>query len=485
MTDTSLPRGLIAGGHGLRAARRIRMIVLGIIAGVAVWSGAACADGSTPSLEEMWKIIQQQQAEIKALKEQNARLLERAEDRAPQAEAVASAEPEDTPYEQARDTDMSGPVSGTRLDIYGAAMFDMGYQFNQNDPDWFDVVRPTKLPAYKDEFGADGNWFSGVRQSRFGVKSWTPTRLGELHTIFEFELFGVGADAGQTTFRLRHAWGELGQFGAGQTWSPFMDPDVFPNSIEYWGPSGMVFFRNVQARWTPWKDGGSNFMVALERPGASGDQGKYDEEPGLDGVRGRFPLPDLSAHFRYQQDWGHVQAAGILRKIEWKDLNDDQYDLSGSATGWGLNLSTNLKLGRHVFRGSLLYGEGVQNYMNDATVDIGIRDNFQNPSKPVVGTALPVLGIVAFLDLNWNEKWSSTVGYSLLDMDNSNGQSPDAFNKGQYALANILYHPTTSMLLGPELQWAKRDNYLDGFSSDDFRIQFSMKYSFSKTLGGN
>jgi hypothetical protein len=226
-------------------------------------------------------------------------------------------------------------------------------------------------------------------------------------------------------------------------------------------------------------------MMALERPGASGDQGKYDENPGLEGVRGRFPLPDLSAHFRYQQDWGHVQVAGILRKIEWEDLNDDQYDLSGSATGWGINLSTNLNLGRHVIRGSLLYGEGVQNYMNDATVDIGIRDNFQNPLKPVVGTALPVLGIVAFLDLNWNERWSSTVGYSLLDMDNSDGQSPDAFNKGQYALANILYHPTTSMLLGPELQWAKRDNYLDGFSSDDFRIQFSMKYSFSKTFGGN
>ena len=83
------------------------------------------------------------------------------------------------------------------------------------------------------------------------MKSFTQTPLGELKTIFEFELFGTGADAGQTTFRLRHAYGELGQFGAGQTWSPFMDVDVFPNSLEYWGPSGMVFFRNVQVRWMP------------------------------------------------------------------------------------------------------------------------------------------------------------------------------------------------------------------------------------------
>ena len=53
-----------------------------------------------------------------------------------------------------------------------------------------------------------------------------------------------------------------------------MDPDVFPNSIEYWGPNGTVFFRNVQLRWTPWSKGDSRFAIALERPGASADQGE-------------------------------------------------------------------------------------------------------------------------------------------------------------------------------------------------------------------
>jgi len=37
--------------------------------------------------------------------------------------------------------------------------------------------------------------------------------------VFEFELFGTGVDEGQTTFRLRHAYGEFGHFLAGQTWS--------------------------------------------------------------------------------------------------------------------------------------------------------------------------------------------------------------------------------------------------------------------------
>jgi hypothetical protein len=38
-------------------------------------------------------------------------------------------------------------------------------------------------------------------------------------------------------------------------------------------------------------------------------------------------------------------------------------------------------------------------------------------------------------------------------------------------------------MVGAELQWAERDNFRDGYSSDDFRIQFSAKYSFSATLG--
>ena len=372
-----------------------------------------------------------------------------------------------------------------RLDIYGFAMLDMGYQSGQNHPDWFDVLRPTKLPAYENEFGEDGRFFAGVRQSRLGVKGFMPTDVGEVKTIFEFELFGTGVDAGQTTFRLRHAWGELGQFGAGQTWSPFMDPDVFPNSVEYWGPNGMVFFRNVQLRWTPWQEGDSRFVVALERPGASADQGVYAGRIELEGVQARFPLPDLSSHFRYQKDWGHVQVAGILRQMKWDDTNNDQYDLSGDATGWGLNFSSNLKFAtRHVARLQLAYGEGVQNYWNDAPVDVGIENNFSNPSTPVVGKALPILGIVAFLDSNWNSRWSTTVGYSMVDIDNSDGQANDAYKTGQYALANVMYYPAANVMLGPEIQWGKRENFRDGFTSDDVRIQFSAKYNFNLSLGG-
>jgi hypothetical protein len=371
------------------------------------------------------------------------------------------------------------------LDVYGFIMMDAGYDFKQVHPDWFDVVRPVKLPSFKDEFGADGNTYFSVRQTRFGVKSEVPTSMGALKTQFEFELFGTGADAGQTTFRLRHAYAELGQIGVGQTWSTFMDIDVFPNSVEYWGPNGMVFFRNVQFRWMPLK-GDSRITIALERPGASADQGMYRDRIELDDVRPHFPMPDITGEARLGRKWGYVEVAGILRRMEWEDVGTDQYDLSGDAWGWGVNLSSNLKVGKKdAIKLQLVYGEGIQNYMNDAPEDVGAVPNPGNTLTPVKGEALPLLGIVAYYDHYWNDKFSSTFGYSRLDIDNSSGQTDDAFKTGQYASANLLYYPVKDAMLGGEFIWGNRENFRDGWSVPDYRIQFSFKYNFSFRVFGN
>jgi len=371
----------------------------------------------------------------------------------------------------------------TKIDLYGFVMVDMGYDVDQVNPDWYDALRPTKLPAFTDEFGHDGNFWASVRQSRLGVKTWTPTKLGELYTIFEFELYGVGVDAGQTTFRLRQAYGQLGQFGAGQTWSPFMDPDVFPNSIEYWGPNGMVFFRNIQLRWMPLQ-GANAVTVALERPGGSGDGGVYSDRIEVQNINGRFPFPDLTGNFRMNRGWGHVQFSGILRKVYWDDTLLDPFELSGNATGWGINVSTNVKFKKNTLRASLVYGAGIENYMNDAPVDIGIESNPGNVVTPVTGKALPVFGLVAFYDCTWSEKYTSTFGYSRVDISNSDLQTADAFKSGQYALANFLVYPVKNLMFGPELQWGRRENNSDGFAADDLRVQFSVKYNFGHTWGG-
>jgi hypothetical protein len=370
------------------------------------------------------------------------------------------------------------------LDLYGFVMLDSGYDFKTNNPDWFDVVRPTKLPSVKGEFAPDGKVYFGVRQTRFGVKTSTDTGLGKLKTQFEFELFGTGVDAGQTTFRLRQAYGELGQFGAGQTWSPFMDPDVFPNTLEYWGPTGMVFFRNIQFRWMPVRTDNTRLTFAVERPGASADGGVYADRVELQGVKPKFDLPDFSWQARFMRKWGYLQVAGIFRKISWVDTsNNPQFHLGRDVLGWGINTSSNLKLGKKdIARLQVVYGKGIQNYMNDAPIDIGVKNNTSHPTQPIEGVPLPVLGVVSFLDHNWSDAFSSSVGYSMENIDNSNGEKTSDFRQGHYAIGNLLYHPIPKVTMGSEFQFGRRINFSDGFNVNDYRVQFSFKYDWGKTF---
>jgi hypothetical protein len=379
-------------------------------------------------------------------------------------------------------------ATGTRkagLDFYGFVMVDAIFDHTGINADWLGAARPTQLPTFQDEFGVPGEFYFGVNQTRFGVMAHAPTGLGEASAVIDFDLFGVGADAGQTTLRLRHAYIELGQFLMGQAESPFMDLHIFPIELDYWGPNGMVAFRNVQFRWTPIQ-GDRVLEFALERPGASGDQGSYADRIELTDVVARFPVPDFSAAFKWGgHDWGYLRLAGMLRYIKWDDAGNQPFDLAGDAVGWGFNLSSNVKTdSRGVLRLSAMYGAGVENYMNDAPVDIGIVNNFSDSLRPVLGTALPVFGLVAFYDRTWNEKWSSTIGWSMISIENSDGQLPSAFHQGQYALVNLLFYPVPGMMFGPEVQYIHRTNFSNGFDTGGFRLQVSGKYNFAASIGG-
>ena len=374
-------------------------------------------------------------------------------------------------------------AQGTHAEVYGFVMTDAGFMGTRVDPDWFDTMRPTKLPSFKDEFGKDGQTFFGVRQSKIGVTYSAPVGPHELKTKFEFDMYGVGADAGQTTMRPRIFYGEWGKWGAGQTMSPFMDLDVFPNCMDYWGPNAMLFFRNPQIRWMPLQ-GEKSLTLAIERPGASGDQGVYaDRIADVGTITPSFPVPDLSGNYHLGQKWGYVQLGGIVRQIKWEDLNPASPDLSGSVTGWGVQLSSNItRMKGNVLRLQGVYGEAIENYFNDAPVDVGAKPG--DATKPIKGEALPITGVTAFIDHTWNEKFSSTIGYSQEVIDNSAGQTADAFHMGQYALGNLLYTPDPKITIGAELGYEKRTNNADGFTVDNWVGHVSFKYNFSGSLGG-
>ena len=151
-----------------------------------------------------------------------------------------------------------------KIDLYGFAMLDMGYDFNQNDPDWFDVMRPTKLPAFENEFGKDGRFYSGVQAEPAGRQELDSHEgRGDLHDL----RVRAVRNRASTPGRRRSACGTPTASGnssararpGARSWIA----DVFPNSVEYWGPNGMVFFRNVQIRYMPLQ--GDNEVVHRPR----------------------------------------------------------------------------------------------------------------------------------------------------------------------------------------------------------------------------
>jgi hypothetical protein len=357
-----------------------------------------------------------------------------------------------------------------KVELYGFAQMDAIYDFNRVNPAWNATLRPSRIPVVcpgDPGCGNDGEAILSVRQSRLGVKALVPTSQGALTTRFEFDLFGVGVDEGQTTFRLRHAYGELGHFLAGQTNSLFMDGDVFPNTIDYWGPNGMIFFRNVQARWTPINANGRKFAVAIEDPGAGLDT----SSAGMGAMSSHDPFPDVTAQYRMDHSWGHVQVAGILRRLGFETPAGASGDPSGTKNGYGVNVSGSYKLrDKNKLMAQVAYGEGISAYINDCCSDLG-SDAAGNVET------LPLLGWLLYYDHYWNARWSSSVGWSETLQNNSAGQLATAFHKGQYASANLLHYPAKNVLTGVELLYGTRENK-DGASNSDTRVQFSAKFDF-------
>ncbi|MEQ1800887.1 MAG: DcaP family trimeric outer membrane transporter [Gammaproteobacteria bacterium] len=381
------------------------------------------------------------------------------------------------------------------FEVYGFAQLDYIQDFGRVNPDWEDTLRPSRIPTDSEEFGDDGQAMISVKQSRFGIKATLPTSKGDINTKFEFDMFGVGSDAGETTIRLRHAYGEWGSILAGQTNSLFMDGDVFPNVIDYWGPTGMVFLRNPQIRWTPVK-GDTTFAVAIENPGNDIDSGQFREVADFPGAQGDEEYPDLTGQFRMNTGFGHFQVAGIMRWIGAEVLcNTSQTDpdaldfcpngvaevtYDDNDFGWGINLTSVINvLEKDAIRAGIVYGEGIASYMNDGGMDAGPDRAVGNDGVQV--EAVQLTGVTLYYDHWWNDQYSSSIGYSFTEVDNTAGQTPDTYKQGQYASANLLYYPVENVMIGGELLWGEREDF-DGANNDDTRIQISVKYNFGTTL---
>lgn len=472
----------------------------------------AQSDGAPqPEVQQLQKQLEQMQRQIERLKTQISRLQD-AHNRAPlgggdeasevslispnlgdndiaasattiptthNANAASSAAAAQT----SSDTKSANTQTERSLNIYGFAQLDSGYNFKTIDPNWFDVLRPSKLPATPGQFGEDGSTFFSVRQTRFGVKGVEPTPWGDLKATFEFDMFGVGAQAGQTQIRPRHYFGQLGAFLAGQTNTVFMDPDVFPNVLDYWGPNGMVFIRQPQFRWMPIQRENTHLWISAEAPGQSGDQGLLADRIQEAGIKARFQYPDIAAQFRYGGSGGYIQGAAVVRNVKLDQTGTSPFNLNQSLTGWGFNISSLAKMHKDSLHLQYVVGNGIENYMNDAPFDVAPIANPGNLTRPVKGKPIPMWSFVTYLDHKWSDKVATSLGFSELQMQNTSLQAANAFHLGQYSTVNLVYSPTEHLMYGGEFQWARRSNTAAP-GANDYKLQFSFKYSFDAKIIG-
>jgi len=450
---------------------------------IALGFAGACLAAALPAHAQMTPA---ERAEFEAMKQRMAQLEANAAARAA-ADAQRQAQPApETPD----DNEGGGFFRNNNFEAYGFLQLDAIQDFDRVNPNWDATLRPSRIPTVEGQYGSDGQFIASVRQSRFGVKANGEIAGKPYEAKFEFDLFGTGVDEGQTTFRVRHMYGRWGPLLAGQTNTLFMDGDIFPNVVDYWGPAGMVFVRTPQIRITPYDKNGLSFAMALEHPSDDIDPGQIRlvSPEVADGLRPDEEWPDLTAAVRYGGDWGHIRLAGIARSIGYDTIGTVDNEPKGDEFGWGLNLTGSAKISLATLRAGVVYGEGIATYMNDGGMDLApsaalgpVPPIF--PPPPISGTlisaeAVPLLGISAYLDLQWTPELSSAIGYSFTEVDNTNFQDPTAFHKGEYASVNLLWAPDPHLLGGMELLWGRRtDN--DGAQGDDVRLQTTFKFNFS------
>lgn len=340
-----------------------------------------------------------------------------------------------------------------------------------------DIYVPSLVPVEPADGNSDSYSSTNIhaKTSRFYFTTKTKTDAGAISTRIEldFVLSGQGDEriSNSWSSRLRHAfvkwdYGENSSIFAGQSWSTFFNVGALPDLLDFVGPTGTIFVRQPQIRWTM-----GGLQLAVENPATrlNDASGNTVYEDGND-------IPDLIA--RYNGKWGNLgwSIAGMGRNISYEDRsslaiegdNDDQF-------GYALSLAGKWMFGQDDLRFMFNYGDALGRYMglnafNDGYVEAnGDIDTFDQ------------WGATLAYRHFWSPKWRSTLSISMAGADNP-GTSDFAGANGlaeeyQSVHANLNWLPAPKLSLGGEILYATKE-LEDGRDGDMSRVQLAVKYAF-------
>ncbi len=393
------------------------------------------------------------------------------------------------------------PGSDTSVSIRGFVKLDLLLDFDQEvgDSFVFASIRPNGSAAQNRGEAVRLH----ARQSRLTFETRTPTGYGPLHTYIEGDFLGEGGDqfaSNSTSFRIRHAFGELGPVLAGQYWSNFMDTEDRPELLDKQGPVAHVYKRQPQVRYTQ-RFGNLRASAAVENPQndfttstgltPSGAIPKPADEPAHDVER----MPDLTAKLAYNHSWGHLAVSGVLRRFETDNGGGGDSGLPpserASALGGGglfggtLHLSPlDARFGRDQVGFEGYYGSGLGRYLQRiANNDGAAVKNFGSTSISLASQAQ--WGGFAWYQHHWTAELRSTAVYSVGENHWAHyaAFATNQSDRIQSVHANLIWSPVRTVNLGAEFILGDREvrrNPLSGLrqTGDAKRLQISMEYFF-------
>ncbi|HEY2786084.1 MAG TPA: DcaP family trimeric outer membrane transporter [Fimbriiglobus sp.] len=390
---------------------------------------------------------------------------------------------------------LTGNFKSTKYKWYGFVRLDGTYDFKpMGGTDSF-VTSQIPVPQ-----GRGQNFAMNPRYTRFGFDTETPIESMDwtLKTRLEVDFFN-GNDSGafgSFPLRLRFAWADFGPFLIGQAASVFMDYDVFPNVLDYQGPPGMILMRQpIAAIHFPV---GEKLQVSMgiEQPYSDIqwlENGAWVLNPGSGVIttpavgKNVQDVPDVTSNVRYKGDYGHVQVAGILRKLTFQPAaGDSAYDDVGyginvtgtfhpwayfSGTSTSGDCATNLSKSRFLWQYAA--GRGISRYYNDVN-GLGL-DATWDPANGL--RTIPSEGWFLAYEHWWTNKWISNFTYSETQLDLTNTLPGNTYNRANYVTANLIWLPVERMGVGLEYLYGTRKDK-DGEKGDNTRIQVGFQYRF-------
>lgn len=319
-----------------------------------------------------------------------------------------------------------------------------------------------------------------AKESRLWFKSFTPNaRWGDINTLIEMDFFGDPA-AYTYTPRLRHAYGSIGRFLAGQTWTSFLQVAAIPENLDLGGSAGTVtLLRQPLLRWSQpfaWQGLEMNWHTALEAPRSRiWDQHLPFANSSIPNADNFFitanddRYPDFVTRLDVNPEWGTLSLAAMVREIRYTRSQAIQRELWGGAVNFAGKINT---VGLDNLRFMLHYGNAAGRY-------VATSNTFSDASMDEAGNMTQTTSYGGFVSYQhwWNKHWRSTVSMGMSRAEQGAWVNPRLTQAIRSLHANLLWSPISQAMFGVEYLYADRE-LIDGRDGDLQRLQFSARYNF-------